>query len=131
MKLTIEQVLERWQEYTSYTQNIKDLKDLLLDLKTVYAPEDLDLNEKKLNKVISEIKYIQKECMLPIIKDILAHVEAYRGAIEGILIKEKDESVVEEMNDFLTSLKREIITTELSVFSVSDVKMESTDIKNC
>jgi predicted patatin/cPLA2 family phospholipase len=130
MKLTIEQILERWQDYTSYTQKIQQLKDLLLDLKTVYSPEDLDLSEKKLNKVIAEIKYTYKECMLPIIKDIISHIDEYREIIQDILRKEKDESVIKEMDDFLIDLKLQIQAVELSALSVDDLKADNSNNEN-
>jgi hypothetical protein len=119
MKLTIDQILEKWQEYTSHTQRIQELKDLLLDLKTVYVPEDLDLNEKKINEIITEIKVTYQERMLPILKEILAHVDEYRTSIADILRKEKDESVVVEMEEFLANLKAQIKIAESANSDIS------------
>jgi hypothetical protein len=114
MKLTIEQVLEKWQDYTLHIQRIQELKDLLFDLKTVHNPEDLGLNEKRIREIVAEIRYTYIDCMIPVLKDILAHVEEYKEMIADILRNEKDESVVIEMREFLENLKSEIEVVESS-----------------
>jgi hypothetical protein len=86
MKLTKDEVLERWRVFWSYADRVQELKDLTLDLKTIAeTSEQLLLNEKKLKEIIEEIRYTYQECMIPILKDINSHIEEFSDDIDRIL----------------------------------------------
>jgi hypothetical protein len=93
VKLTQEEVIERWQVFWTYAQRVQELKDLTLDLKTVGTEEQLKLNEQKLKEIIEEISYTYQECMIPIIKDIAGHIEANGELIQDILEQGNTEDI--------------------------------------
>jgi hypothetical protein len=103
MKLTQDQVLERWRVFWSYADRVQELKDLTLDLKTIATTsEELELNQEKLKEIIEEIRYTYHDCMIPILKDINAHIEEYSDEIDRIL----SDTEPEEMFAILDEIDR-------------------------
>jgi hypothetical protein len=107
MKLTQEQVLERWRVFWSYADRVQELKDLTLDLKTVATTsEELELNQEKLKEIIEEIRYTYQDCMIPILKDINAHIEEFSDEIDKILSDTEPEemfAILDEVDRLMAS----------------------------
>ncbi len=74
MEYTSEEIMNRMNAYVSYAQQIKEIKDLLLDFE-IYGDEDtVSAAVQQQDELIKEIHIIYQERMLPIVQDLARYV---------------------------------------------------------
>jgi len=127
MYLSYEQILERIDAFIGYAQRVQELKDSLLEIRTLADPEEVERNERHRIEMTGEIERIYQDHMLHIIKEIMDHVEEnareIREAVErleeeGYDIMEMMESLLEDHRTRKAEAEREAEQATLNRFEI-------------
>lgn len=127
MYLTYEQIIERIDAFIGHAQRVQELKDSLLEIRTLADPEDVERNERHRIEMTEEIERIYQDHMVHIIKEIMDHVEEnaqeIRDAIErleeeGVDIMEMMDSMLEDHRLRRAEAEREAEQAVLNRFEI-------------
>lgn len=99
MEFTPEEIEYRMEVYTNYAHRIKELKDLLLDFE-IFGDEDLiEASMRHQDEIISEIRMLYQEKMVPIIEELVQYVCENADILEMASREEGNISLNEAQNE--------------------------------
>jgi hypothetical protein len=89
MKLTQDEIIQRWQAFNIHYNRIQEIKRLADEMDKDGDFDDLDFMQMQMNDFMKEINYLYNSCMLPMLSEIVQHINEYDELINQIITEEK------------------------------------------
>jgi hypothetical protein len=89
MKLTQDEIIERWKAFNIHYDRIQVIKSLADEMDRDGDFDDPDYMQMQMTDFMKEINYLYNQCMLPILSEIVAHINEYTDLIDEIVLEEK------------------------------------------
>jgi hypothetical protein len=126
MKLTKDEIIERWKAFNIHYARIQEIKSLADEMDRDGDFDDPEYMQLQMSDFIKEINYLYHSCMLPMLDEIVSHINEYSELIDQIVIEEKFgdiRTIIKNVEDLLKEKEKELKSADVSKI-VEELKVE-------